>query len=60
MGNPRNENAPDGGRREENFVVRTSKVAALGWRTHISDVAENPRLDTTLYESHKNCRYQLY
>jgi hypothetical protein len=60
MGNPWNKNAPDSGRREEDFVVRTSKVAALVWRTNVSDVAKNPRLDTALYERHNNRRYQLY
>jgi len=55
-----NKNAPDSGRREENFVVRTSKVTALVWRTDVSDVAKNPRLDSALYERHNNCRYQLY
>ena len=60
MGKPWKKNAPDSGRREENFVVRTSKVAALVWRTNVWDVAKNPRLDTALYECHNNCRHQLH
>jgi hypothetical protein len=60
MRNPWNKNAPDSGRGEENFVVRTSEVAALGWRTNVSNVAKHPRLDNAFYERHNNCRYQLY
>jgi hypothetical protein len=54
-GQPRNKNVPDSGRREENVVVRTSKAAALVWRTNVSDVAKNPHLDSALYERHSNC-----
>ena len=60
MGNPWNKDAPDSRRREENFVVGTSKVAALVWSANVSDVAKNPRLDSALYKRHNNCRYQLY
>lgn len=45
-----NENAPNSGRRKENFVVRTSKMAALGWTTNVWDVAKDPVLDTALYK----------
>jgi hypothetical protein len=54
------ENAPNSGRREENIVVRTSKMAALGWTTDVSDVAKDPVLDTSLYKRNKNRRYHLH